>query len=68
MANESTHLELLKINNTELSNYLSVENRNIYHYTSPTGLNGIVSYHTLRFTDRNFLNDYSEGRYVIDLC
>lgn len=40
----------------------------IYHYTSPAGFRGIIENHTLRFTDRNFLNDFSEGIYVMDLC
>lgn len=40
----------------------------IYHYTSPYGINGIIENCTLRFTDRNYLNDYSEGIYVLDLC
>ena len=68
MANEAVHRELVSINNQDISNYISVENCDIYHYTSPAGLNGILSNHTLRFTDRNYLNDYSEGRYVMELC
>ena len=68
MANEAVHRELIHIHNQDLSNYISVEDKDIYHYTSPIGLNGILSNNTLRFTDRNFLNDYSEGRYVLELC
>lgn len=68
MANEEVHLKLVRISNIDLSTYISSENRCIYHYTSPQGLNGILSNHTLRFTDRNYLNDYSEGRYVMQLC
>lgn len=40
----------------------------IYHYTSPLGFKGILEYKTLRFSDRYFLNDYSEGIYVMELC
>lgn len=40
----------------------------IYHYTSPVGAMGVIENNTLRFTDRNYLNDYSEGMYTLDLC
>lgn len=40
----------------------------IYHYTSPSGFKGIIENKTIRFTDRFFLNDASEGRYIMDLC
>lgn len=40
----------------------------IYHYTSPGGFKGIIENRTIRFTDRYFLNDYSEGTYVMELC
>ena len=68
MSDVSIYQELVAVNKKELSRYLSVDNSEIYHYTSPLGLNGIMSNNTLRFTDRNYLNDYSEGRYVIKLC
>lgn len=68
MTDNSMYLKLVSIHNIELKKYIDSNNCNIYHYTSPNGLNGIVSNHTLRFTDRNYLNDYSEGRYVMDLC
>ena len=60
--------ELLVLYNTRVDTYISNKAHPIYHYTSPEGLNGIISNHTLRFTDRNYLNDYSEGRYVMELC
>lgn len=41
--------------------------RFISHYTSPQGLKGIIENSSLHFTDRNFLNDSSEGIYVLDL-
>ena len=60
--------QIIKISNEDISKYINTKNLKIYHYTSPIGLNGILTNHTLRFTDRNFLNDYSEGRYVLQLC
>ncbi|MCM1330262.1 MAG: DUF2971 domain-containing protein [Ruminococcus sp.] len=39
----------------------------IYHYTSVDGLKGIVENETLRFTNRFYLNDYTEGIYTFDL-
>ena len=68
MANTLTHQNLIKIHNKKLENYITVEDTDIYHYTSPTALNSIISNHAIRFTDRNYLNDYSEGRYVMELC
>ena len=68
MANTSTHQNLIRIHNKKLENYITVEDTDIYHYTSPSALNSIISNHAMRFTDRNYLNDYSEGRYVMDLC
>lgn len=68
MADTEMFKKLVAINNQDFSTYISVEDCDVYHYTSPTGLNEILSNHTLRFTDRNYLNDYSEGRYVMDLC
>lgn len=40
----------------------------IYHYTSPEAAKSILGYGKLRLTDRYYLNDYSEGRYVLQLC
>lgn len=61
-------IEYLKIINGVLKN-LSTEEQgvNIYHYTSAFGFNKIVEDGTLRFTNRFFLNDYSEGVYCLDL-
>lgn len=39
----------------------------IYHYTSSEAAKNILQYGTLRFTDRYYMNDYSEGKYVIEL-
>ena len=40
----------------------------IYHYTSAPVAKIILDEGTLRLTDSYFLNDYSEGRYVFELC
>lgn len=40
----------------------------VYHYTSAESAKKILENGKLRFTDRNYLNDYSEGKYVLDLC
>lgn len=38
----------------------------IYHYTSSGAAQSIISKGQIRFTDRYYLNDASEGRYVLD--
>ena len=43
------------------------ENKLIYHYTSPKGLEGILSSQSLWFTDFSVLNDESEGQYIYNL-
>ena len=60
--------KIVKIHNEDISEYIDVTDYPIFHYTSPAGLNGIISNHTLRFTDRNYLNDQTEGRYIMQLC
>ena len=58
-------------NSIKLENYdeyLQRENNGIYHYTSSNVFLIILKNNTLRFTDRFFLNDKSEGSYVLDLC
>ena len=39
----------------------------IYHYTSSEATKNILENRELRFVDRYYLNDYSEGRYSIEL-
>lgn len=39
----------------------------IYHYTSPVGLKGILENHSLWFTHYRFLNDKSEKKYTYKL-
>ncbi len=38
----------------------------IYHYTSPQGLDGIIKSGGMWFTNVDYLNDFSEGNYIID--
>ena len=40
----------------------------VYHYTSANALLSIIEKKELRFTDRFYLNDKSEGIYVLELC
>lgn len=40
----------------------------LYHYTSLPAFESIIHNKTLRFSNRHYLNDYSEGKYVLDLC
>lgn len=42
-------------------------NKLIYHYTSSSGLQGILSSESLWFTDFSVLNDESEGNYIYSL-
>ena len=40
----------------------------VYHYTSPEAAKSILADGKIRLTDRYYLNDYSDGRYVLQLC
>lgn len=40
----------------------------IYHYTSSSAIISILEHSELRFTDRNFMNDKSEGTYTKNLA
>lgn len=59
--------KVLSIYNNMESFIPKSDTKYIYHYTSPNGLKGILTDEKLHFTDRNFLNDASEGSYVLDL-
>lgn len=49
--------------NSDINHY----SYDIYHYTSPEGLLGILENNSLRFTNAFFLNDKSEFRYTYKL-
>ena len=55
-------------NGIDLEDYIGNRSVKIYHYTSPTGFQNIIKNKSLRFTDRLYLNDKSEGSYCLDLC
>lgn len=48
-------------------NFFVRENVPIYHYTSQSGLEGILSSNSLWFSDVEALNDSSEGKYLYSL-
>ena len=61
---------LNEIINTEADkwhNFFVHENAPIYHYTSQSGLEGILSSNSLWFSDVEALNDSSEGKYLYSL-
>lgn len=55
------------LNGLNESKYIDPANGMVYHYTSAEVFNSIISKGTLRFTDRNYLNDKSEGVYVLQV-
>lgn len=55
-------------NSIKFDEYIDKNVPYIYHYTSPNGFLGIINSGKLRFTDRFFLNDKTEGIYVLNLC
>lgn len=46
----------------------SVKIDQVFHYTSIATLLKILDTNRLRFSNKLYLNDYSEGKYVLDLC
>ena len=61
--------ELINIsNNIKISQFIPEVDSPIYHYTGPDAFTSILSKTELRFTNRDYLNDFSEGKYVLNLC
>lgn len=54
-------------NNFEYQSHLE-QPKELYHYTSLNTLQTILANKQLRFTNRAYLNDKSEGTYVLSLC
>lgn len=54
-------------NNFEYQSHLE-QPKKLYHYTSLNTLQTILANKQLRFTNRAYLNDKSEGTYVLSLC
>lgn len=63
----SVFAKYLKVSNEIFNELFDQTEQNIYHYTSPLGLQSIIENGTLRFTDRFYLNDANEGYYVLNL-
>lgn len=62
-------VELAKLcNNIKIGDYIKSGISTAYHYTSPNGFFPMIQNSSLRFTDRFYLNDKSEGIYVLQLC
>ncbi len=59
--------EFIKLYNSFQYEEIEKLHGNIYHYTSPEGLKGIFDTSSLFASDMYFLNDSSEGMYVISL-
>lgn len=58
----------LEVCNGVLSDLSSNDkSENIYHYTGIEGFKSIIEKREFRFTDRFYLNDKSEGTYILDL-
>lgn len=56
-------------NNYDVGKFFKAPTTNtIFHYTNLSTLGIIIDKNEIRFVDRFFLNDYSEGIYVLDLC
>lgn len=58
---------LCHIEKEMIGNYKPQRCPELYHYTSPSGLKGILDSGKIWFTDADYLNDYSEGKYIIDI-
>ena len=58
---------LIKSFSSDMSSSSDVNEKVVYHYTSPDAFLSIMQYQTLRFTDIRYLNDRSEGIYFVKL-
>lgn len=54
-------------NNKDIINYKENLPESIYHYTSPSGLQGIIASNSLWFTHYKFLNDRGEKYYAFSI-
>lgn len=55
-------------NSINMQDFIKPPDGTIYHYTSPNGFKSIIENKKLRFTDCRYLNDFTEGKYALDLC
>lgn len=61
-----TSIKYSEIDNSELFADCCINQNNIYHYTSMSGLKGIVENESLWFTDIKYMNDMEEVKAGID--
>ena len=62
-------IDLCKLSNSiKYSNYFPDKSQDIFHYTSPWAFKSIIENKKLRFSDRYYLNDSSEGKVIMELC
>lgn len=57
-----------KYNKIKLEEYIDNSSEKIYHYTLPSAFQNIIEKGQLRFTDKLYLNDKSEGIYSLQVC
>lgn len=63
------YTNLTKIYNAiDINKYLPKYVGSIYHYTGPQAFCSILKNKKLRFTNKKYLNDTTEGIYVLNLC
>ena len=55
-------------NSIKIQDFIEPPDGIIYHYTSPNGFKSIIENKKLRLTDCRYLNDFTEGKYALDLC
>lgn len=62
-------IDLCKLSNSiKYTTFFSDASKDIYHYTSPFAFKSIIENRKLRFSDRYYLNDASEGKVIMELC
>ncbi len=67
MDRETSTNEFIRLSNQILQSLFNTEEQRIYHYTSYDALLPILQSKTLRFSDRFYMNDKTEGTYALDL-
>ncbi len=66
---DSYLIDLCELSNSiEYTSFFSNASKDIYHYTSPLAFQSIIENQKLRFSDRYYLNDGSEGKAIMQLC
>lgn len=60
IAPRKTQIDYSRLNTSKLTFYKGTKERQIFHYTSIGGLQGILEHKKLRFTNINYMNDKEE--------